>query len=217
MEDDIREEKIILNHEENITYSRFYKNNILYREEWLQNGLARYDQDLPAYIYYYENGNKEKEIWYRHEEKEEGGTVLPDTIYYYENGTIKCVHINIDDNGADLVVKGYYENGNKKFESWRNFDQLHREGDLPAVINYYENGNKERESWFMHGYEWRDDDKPSDIKYYENGNIKQEKWIDCMSIDRENNLPAFIKYDENGNKKHEEWWVDDVFIRSVDY
>lgn len=217
MEDEIKEEKVILNHQENITHSRFYKNNILYREVWYQNESFRLDQDLPAEIWYYENGNKEEENWFRYENKEEGGTTLPDVIRYYENGNIERIHTQIDENGADLVIKGYYENGNKKFESWCYLGYQHRDNDLPAVISYYENGNKENEEWFRYDFEWRDNDKPTQIEYYENGNIKEERWEENRNLHRDDDLPACIKYDENGNKKREEWWINSVRIRSVDY
>jgi len=115
---------------------------------YLSNGKLNRDNDLPADIGYYENGNKRYEIW-------------------YVNG--QCPR-----DGDLPTYVAYYEDGNKLFETWFVNGQFHRDGDRPAKICYYENGNKRSEEWYVNGQLHRDGDEPTDILYYQNGKKQYE-------------------------------------------
>lgn len=194
----------------------YYENDKIQKESWHDEDKKFHREgDLPAVVEYYENGNREKDYFYRH-------GVLIKSIIYYNNETNK-----------------------KQAEKWLNEDKkLNREGDLPAVTFYYENGNKERESWYTNNVliksifysedekkekeEWYDEyknihregDLPAVTKYYENGNKEHEIWYkngtyhrdnrdnqsDRDSENKETNLPAVIEYYENGLYKRKQWY-----------
>ncbi len=112
----------------------------------LPNGKI-HREDGPASIYYYLNGNKWEELWFKDDKRHR--------------------------NDGPAYIK-YYENGNKKEERWYTGGKKHRE-DEPASIHYYCNGNKTAERWFKDDKRHREDD-PAMIKYYKNGNKMKEWW-----------------------------------------
>ena len=65
-------------------------------------------------VYYYENGEKMYEEWFR-------------------NGQLHR------EGNKPAYIK-YYENGKKEYETWWKNGQRHREGDKPAWIEYEKEG-----------------------------------------------------------------------------
>jgi len=116
----------------------------------------------------------------------------------------------------------YYDQEKTKvrFEKYYNeTNQLHREGDKPAIIEYYQNGSVKNEFYFINHCRHREGDKPSCITYYpsecgKNGNIKHESYYIYNVICRNADKPAYIDYypsecGENGNVKYEEYYNND--------
>ena len=81
---------------------------------------------------------------------------------------------------------------------------LHRDGDLPAVIN-----TDGSQHWFINGFRHRDDDQPAAIytseSYYNGGH---QYWFINGELHRDNNQPAVIYGD--GSK---EWYVGGKCVR----
>src|SRR5437870_2409411 len=93
-------------------------NGKIKQQQWRdeQDRLHR-DGDLPAVVVWDESGKKREEQWHRHGEpfRDGGG---PTTVAYHVNGEIRE-------------------------QQWRDEQgQLHRDGDLPAVVVWDERGNK---------------------------------------------------------------------------
>jgi len=137
---------------------------------YLANGKLHRDNDLPAEICYYEDGNKLYESWYVNGQRHRDG-----------------------DSPAEIC---YYEDGNKLSETWVVNEQLHRDGDLPAQIYYHENGNKRSKTWYVNGRRHRDGDQPAKISYYQNGNKRSETWYINDQFCRDGDQPFEILYDE---------------------
>jgi hypothetical protein len=94
-------------------------------------------EDGPAYIYFWENGEKKLEIWYktglRH--REDG----PAVIEYYENGKVKEKQWYIEDaqhrtDGPAWIC--YDEEENIKTEYYFQNNLLFREDNLLTIVNY---------------------------------------------------------------------------------
>jgi antitoxin component YwqK of YwqJK toxin-antitoxin module len=90
---------------------------------YISNGHLNSEDDKPAFISYYANGNKRNETWRL-------------------NGQLH----REDDRPAYIH---YYPNGNKQLETWYVNDHRHREGDKPAKIHYHGNGNKQYEELWV--------------------------------------------------------------------
>ena len=196
-----------INYENGVECKIEYVNRNKRIEKWFTNNILNRDNDLPAWIEYYENGNKKYEEWLINDQLHRDNE-LPAQIEYYENGNKESeVWIINDevhrDNGLPACIN-YYENGNKKYEEWWKNDQRHRDNDLPADIDYYENKNKRCESWWVNGQRHRTNDNPARIKYHENGNKRSEEWLIDDLLYRDNNLPTYIDYYEDGIKRSED-------------
>lgn len=88
------------------------------------------------------------------------------------------------------------------YENWK----LHREDDLPALIEYYENGNLRIQKWMKNGEPYlRENDLQSIVRYYESGQLEIEEWKKGFFHQRKGGKPSIIAYFENGNKKWESW------------
>lgn len=101
------------------------------------------------------------------------------------------------------------------------FNQLHRGGDLPAVI--WTDGTCE---WYRYGKRHRDNDMPAIVNpvcqtWCQNGTIHRNHdlpamiaadgrqwWLQHGWLHRDNNRPAYIMADGT-----EEYWVDGVCVR----
>ena len=90
---------------------------------WNNRNGQRERSGAPAVIWYYENGQKQYEYWYR-------------------DGSL-----HRDDGPAPI---GYYENGQKGYELWKRGGSPHRD-DGPAQTSYYDNGQKCYEEWYREG------------------------------------------------------------------
>lgn len=154
----------------NKKHIKIYKNFILEKETWLENNkIHRHNNS--AVIEYYDSGKKKTEHWmingvnYRESD-------LPTFTKYYENGNKEyevwgnkkgILHRN-----NDLPARiSYYENGNKKLEQWFKYGRLHRI-ELPAYISYHKNGNKSIEKWFVNNEKC---DGKSATHYNEDGTV----------------------------------------------
>ena len=182
----------IKNYENGVECKIKYKNGIKRQERWFTNNKLNRDNDLPAWIEYFQNGNKKFEKWMingqRHRDND-----LPAYIIYYENG-------------------------NKRFEWWMINGQRHRDNDSPAYISYYENGNKRFESWSINNQLHRNNDSPACIYYYKNGNKHSERWLINNQLHRNNDSPAWIFYWSNkGSKKREYLYQYDKLIKKIIY
>ena len=107
-------------------YKTYYANGNI-RCIYYRNKYGDYHNlDGPAYIRYYESGNKCVEEYYINGKyhRKDG----PAYISYYENGNKTC--------------EGYYING-----------KLHRK-DGPAYISYYEDGNKRQAEYYINDHEY---------------------------------------------------------------
>jgi hypothetical protein len=113
---------------------------------------------------------------------------------------------------------------NNEMQGWYKDGLLHREGDLPALIehsfstvtSYYINGKLHRDGdmpavegfefsqWFRNGLLHRDGDLPAVVD-----NFQYEWWVNGKRH-RDDDKPAFD--DERTDTK--QWWVDGVLIRS---
>jgi hypothetical protein len=141
------------------------------------------DNDLPAKISYYWNGNVKYEEWLVNgvNQRLNRENDLPASIWYYPNGSVQI-------------------------ERWYNNGKGHRDNDLPVEIYYYKNKSVKRERWYVNGKLHRENDLPAFIKYNENGSKKYEQWFINGLLHRNNDhLPTFIEYVSNNT-------VDDNII-----
>lgn len=121
------------------------------------------------------------------------------------------------------------ENENFIIYKWRNTGgEIHRDGDMPAVIWYYrdelnDDGSHKimQEKWYKNGELHRDGDMPAHIEYYHDTNpitgtqkISGEEWYKDGELHRYGDLPAGIQYrsqlnDDGTQKIIEEAWFKD--------
>jgi antitoxin component YwqK of YwqJK toxin-antitoxin module len=111
--------------DETITKMYNGQSNILYICIWKKNDIIHRDNNLPAYIEYYDSGKVREEMWYQ-KGKLDRSFQLPALVEYYENGKIK--------------KEEWYQNGN-----------FYRNNDLPASIAYYESGQLKEEIPYVNG------------------------------------------------------------------
>lgn len=160
---------------------KWYRDGILRREDaWYSSGVKMYEKwydekgnldrkNKPAYQQWYPNGKKEFEYWYKNGNfyRRNG----PNTIEFHENGEKSferwAPHPKI------AVSKGFYENGNPKYEIWLNDDMQLDRKDGPAEQNWNENGELVYEGWWKNDERHRTDG-PALIRW-ENGK-KEEIW-----------------------------------------
>ena len=91
---------------------------------------------------------------------------------------------------TDIVMYRRYSN---RIEFRNSNDELHRDGDLPAII--YPNRSK---WWYKNGQRHRDGDPPALI--YSSGT---KGWYKNGRIHRDGDLPAVVSTDG-----YKEWWVN---------
>jgi len=117
---------------------------------------------------------------------------LPATIGYYRNGNVECVEyrkngvIHRDGDKPSIIYYDENNNGSVTSEAYFKGYMLHRENDLPACIDYYslnnndgesENRNVKREKYRMNSKCYREGDGPTEIEYSEDGNKITEIWM----------------------------------------
>lgn len=178
---------------------------------------------LPAFICYYENGNKMIEAWFKDDcelllqpDKTGLSHTHPYKIEYYEDGSIKL------ESWIDGCIT-------KTEEGSINKDSILENKIHPNEIWYYKNGKKQCEEWWFRMEEriycncFHINKYKYKIFYYENENssIRSEIWLKNGSshrnvrdtrnkVDKPTFQPAIIKYYENGNKKMEVWFKDGI-------
>jgi antitoxin component YwqK of YwqJK toxin-antitoxin module len=114
-----------------ISVERFYSANKNLEQEYYFlnfNGLIHNDNDLPASISYYPNGNKKSEVYYCHAK----------------------FHRDTD----NPSVIDYYENGNKMKEIYCKYGITHRDNNLPAIIKYDKFGKVITKYYYKNGIEY---------------------------------------------------------------
>ena len=144
--------------ENDVKCFRSYKNFVLVAEEWFKNNKLNRDEetDLPALIWFYENGNKRQEVWCR------------DGLPYRK--TCKTAWVEYDENGRRKYGAWYYENGNKAEEVWSQ-DSINKPGQ-PHRIEYYENGKEKAKHWKENGrlysesISWKENDENGDCEIF---------------------------------------------------
>lgn len=95
------------------------------------------------------------------------------------------------------------------------YDKIHRDNDLPAVIRY-KNGYLFLVIYYRNGEIHRDDDLPAHIEYSQlNGETipKIQTWFKKDLIHRDNDEPACIMYLDNKNIL-KIWYVNNVCVKS---
>ena len=107
----------------------------------------------------------------------------------------------------------YYHNGNKEIEYYAIENLIHRDNDLPAIINYI-NGKIGSEKWLQHGKLYRENG-PAEIGYDSNGTVISQTWYKDNGLHREDG-PAVIeklykktinKYYINGKRIYKEAYL----------
>ena len=131
----------------------------------------------------------------------------------YRNGLLHSF-----DGQPALVVNG-------RHQEWYKDGKLHREDDLPAIMNpYYQewwiNGKRHRDGnrpaiidsdiqeWWKNGFLHREGDLPDFINGNNRNNIRQ--WYNDGNLHRENDLPAII------SQYYQEWWINGRHHRGGD-
>ena len=157
--------------EEIVQQDIYSKNKILKAKKFfLENGKMKI-------ISYYENGNKEEEVFVINE------LFDGEALVYYPSGKLKEKDFfkNGKRDGEAII---YYENGNVKQKSLFKNDK--REGDL---FMYYPSGKLRQTEKFINGKE-----DGEVIEYYESGVIKEKAYFINGKQEKEH-----FFYDEKGN------------------
>ena len=82
---------------------------------------------------------------------------------------------------------------------------LHRDYDLPAVIEYLMNGDIYKMIWYKEGVMHRDNDKPAEICLFKNESTIV-MWYKDGKLHRDNDKPANISYYSNRKPVGEAWF-----------
>lgn len=93
--------------------------------------------------------------------------------------------------------------------SWRVNNQLHRENDLPALIDYNHDGGLSILSWFCNGFHSRKNDLPITLWFHENGNVSFVKFLSADEVFNHRVAgPLSVNYDKHGNITNENYYVN---------
>lgn len=104
-----------------------------------------------------------------------------------------------------------YKNGDEK---WYKDGKLHRDNDLPAIIEIFDNEKLFHEAWYMNGKRHRKYNHASVFYYHHSNGKKFESWWKNGELHREEG-PAYIEYFEDDNVEKESWWLNGVKIKSI--
>lgn len=91
----------------------------------------------------------------------------------------------------------HYKTGQIKTERWMVDGQLHRDGDLPALVDYYPSGKPKLQAWYRNGQRHRDGDRPALVTYAGNGTLESEEWYQHGDRIRTSG-PCLLEYYTNG-------------------
>lgn len=205
-----------IEYESTIKCKKTFKNFILMIEEWFKFEFNHRDDDKPAVIIYFENGNKRAESWVRYGNYSRTND-LPSEIFYFQNGRIAIEnwkHVRTIKNNFPIVIR-YHNNGHRSQECWcDNERKLNCRENEPCVIEYHKNGGLKYEERHVNYEKHNHCDKPAVTSYYENGKISNEEWYQNNERHREGDEPARIQYYESGNLEAEEWFQNDKICRN---
>ena len=121
--------------------------NTLYKTDTIIDGIK---YNLPSQTI--NNGYIIQLIWKNENDKNHNDNG-PAFIQYYSNGNIQykewCINNERhNENGPAFIA--YYENGNIQYKEWCINGKLHNENG-PAVIRYYSNGNIGKQEYWKNG------------------------------------------------------------------
>lgn len=153
-------------------------NQIRVSESWTLNGGYHNDvNDNPALIIYYMNDRIKQKEWWKNGILSRDNN-KPVRIEYYQTSVLLCEEWNNNDENKPTKIY-YYESGNKKSEQYWKNGKLHRDNDLPAIIEYYDTKeqNIKYEEWWIGGKRDRDNFLFTKIKYNIENGIQYIKWI----------------------------------------
>ena len=187
------------------------ENETLMQETYFHNNrIHRLENDKPALINYYPEGNIKSEMYFMngnlHRVADTEGRVA-DT-----EGRVADTEGRVADTEGRVADKPatirYRKNGEIKYHAYYVNGELYRE-DKPAYIEYYSSrecdgskiksehyylNNKLHRGVVIEDHRSDTESKPSVIKYYPNGLIQHELYYKDNKIHRDNNLPAKIFY-----------------------
>ena len=182
--------------------------------QWWVNGKRHRDNDLPAVVF----GDIHREWWvdgqrHRSDNKpaiikgrvNSTGFQLSQQEWWYEGKPHR-------ESNEPAIIKYCFDF--ISYRLWAINGQVHRIGDLPAIIFTLHNGISVCEEWYDHGVLHRDDDKPARIC----NNIDKDQtiiwtdkeWYDHGIMHRTDDKPAKIKHHIQKGQivvMSEEWWV----------
>lgn len=166
--------------------TEFYsKNNYEFNDKkksqrWFVDGkVTNNEEDVPASVEYYENGNVKNEAWYKEGKLHRNGN-HPAFIEYFPSSSLK-------------------NKGNRKQERWYKEGELHNDEDFESVIEYGDLGCL-RSVWYRNGKKHRGNDDPAEIIYNNIGDKLEERWFIDGLLYRENGKPVTVYYSELNNK-----------------
>lgn len=84
--------------------------------------------------------------------------------------------------------------GSVKAEIFRLNGDLHREGDLPAIIKYRPDGTVKKEEFFKKDRRHRDGDQPAVIQYRTDGSLESEQFYHQGTMYRKGDQGAFVQH-----------------------
>ena len=108
----------------------------------------------------------------------------------------------------------FYEDGTKKYESWKRRGKLHRT-DGPAMIEYHPNGVISHKRYYINDMLYCPPDdpftNPSHVMYYSDGTVAREEWyvgnmLHCLDG------PAWKMYKSDGTIDREEWYINSLSL-----
>lgn len=125
--------------------------------------------------------------------------VAPNSSFIYKtpnHETLKYAIESIDENTKTT----------KSMRMWDGKFVLHRDYDLPAVVEY-KDGILDSKQWYKNGYYFRKNDKPTVEFYSSNGNVQEQQWYNSRGeLDRNNGPAKIILLLEDGSSLEEVWY-----------
>lgn len=179
-------------------------NNVLILELWRIGGVS-HRENGPAERTYHENGNVEREIYFKNDKihREDGPAIVAfdenknkEFEGYYENGNIK----NRGDLPNSIV---FHKNGHIYFKEWLIDPETRHRENGPAYQSYDENGNLLKEIYSKNGKIHREDGPA--IIVYENNHKKIDIYCENDLPKNRGDLPNYIEYNENGTIVIKQW------------
>lgn len=84
--------------------------------------------------------------------------------------------------------------GSVKAELFYLNGDLHREGDLPAIIKYRPDGTVKKKEFFKNDRRHRDGDQPAVIQYRTDGSLESEQFYHQGTMRRKGDQSAFVQH-----------------------